>query len=386
MSSPRKPTADRVPRIGFISITPASHWGGSEELWSRAVKRLRVEGVDTAACVRWNEGIHPNLRALLEDGLPVAFYDRPCPLPVRAWRKVRPADPFAWLDAARLTGVVISRGDHISGLEWIEACRDRGLPYVVVSHSVHESRWPNDETAARLAAALEAARACYSVSASCVERARLQFAAPLENAHVVRNPFNVAYDAAPEWPDDSTTLKLACVGRLDFETKGQDLLLRVLATPKWRGRSLQVDFIGGGRNSGALRKIIERDGLANARAMGHTADIQAVWREHHGLVMPSREEGLPLALVEAMLCARPAIVSDVGGNSEVVADGETGFLADAATVPALDAALERAWERRLDWQAMGRTAAQSIRRIIPEDPVGDFTQRVAHALSLSEGS
>ena len=64
------------------------------------------------------------------------------------------------------------------------------------------------------------------------------------------------------------------------------------------------------------------------------------------LVMPSRFEGLPLAIVEAMLCARPVVATDVAGHAEVVEDGVTGFLADAPTVGAIAAALERCWVRR----------------------------------------
>jgi len=49
-----------------------------------------------------------------------------------------------------------------------------------------------------------------------------------------------------------------------------------------------------------------------------------------------------------MLCARPVVATDVAGNSEVVEDGITGFLADAPTVRNLGNAMERLWtiERR----------------------------------------
>ena len=53
---------------------------------------------------------------------------------------------------------------------------------------------------------------------------------------------------------------------------------------------------------------------------------------------------MPLALVEAMLCGRTAVVTDVGGNAEWIEDGETGFVAEAATAKSFGAALkERGW-------------------------------------------
>ena len=74
-------------------------------------------------------------------------------------------------------------------------------------------------------------------------------------------------------------------------------------------------------------------------------------------MLPSRFEGLPLALVEAMLCPRPAVVTNVAGNTEVIEDGETGFVAAAPTAGHLDEAMEGhgvsegtgvpwAWKRR----------------------------------------
>jgi glycosyltransferase involved in cell wall biosynthesis len=72
--------------------------------------------------------------------------------------------------------------------------------------------------------------------------------------------------------------------------------------------------------------------------------------------MFSRAEGSPLALVEAMLCGRPAIVSDVGGNQEWVTESQTGFVAEAPVVGLARTALERAWSARQSWHAMGLLA------------------------------
>src|SRR5207245_589821 len=71
---------------------------------------------------------------------------------------------------------------------------------------------------------------------------------------------------------------------------------------------------------------------------------------------PSYAEGTPLALVEAMLCARPAVVTDVGGNAEWVEEGATGFLAAAPTARSIGDALERAWGARERWPALGHAA------------------------------
>lgn len=104
------------------------------------------------------------------------------------------------------------------------------------------------------------------------------------------------------------------------------------------------------------------------------------------LVLPSRYEGLPLALVESMWCGRPTVVTDVAGNTEVCVDNETGFVAPAPTVPLLAATLERAWERREDWQSMGRAARARAESIIPKDPITLFADKLRSCGQDSGGS
>jgi glycosyltransferase involved in cell wall biosynthesis len=94
------------------------------------------------------------------------------------------------------------------------------------------------------------------------------------------------------------------------------------------------------------------------------------------LVLPSRYEGRPLSLIEAMWCGRPAVVTDVGGNAELCMDGETGFVAQAPNVPAFSNALEKAWERRTEWQKLGEASRARAERLVPKDPAALFCERL----------
>jgi glycosyltransferase involved in cell wall biosynthesis len=83
-------------------------------------------------------------------------------------------------------------------------------------------------------------------------------------------------------------------------------------------------------------------------------------------VMPSLNEGMALSVVEAMVCGRPVVTTDVGGNAEWITDGVDGFLAGGANTRAVDAALEAAWQRREEWPEIGRRA--HLRAMALHDP------------------
>ena len=93
-----------------------------------------------------------------------------------------------------------------------------------------------------------------------------------------------------------------------------------------------------------LERMTRQFGISDRVVMAGHIPVDKIWTENEVLVMPSRYEGLPLAIVEAMLCGRTIVATDVAGNSEIIDDGVTGFLAKAPTPPALLEALERLWE------------------------------------------
>ena len=127
-------------------------------------------------------------------------------------------------------------------------------------------------------------------------------------------------------------------------------------------------------------------GLCRVDFRGFTDDVERVWAEHHALVLPSRHEGMPLAVVEAMLCGRVCIVTDVAGNTEFIEDGVTGFVAPAPTAPLVREVLERAWDRRGEWRQIGAAAARAVRERVPPDPVGCFAWELEQYLGVPRSS
>jgi glycosyltransferase involved in cell wall biosynthesis len=85
-----------------------------------------------------------------------------------------------------------------------------------------------------------------------------------------------------------------------------------------------------------------------------------------------------------MLCGRPCVVTDVGGNRELVRDGINGFMAKAPTVELLDEAMNSAWEERARLKEMGRAAAKDVRQFVSRDPGEDLARELAGSAGETE--
>lgn len=378
MSSPRK---------HFVFISSNRKWGGSEELWSATAASLAAEGHRVTAYKAGLDRDEPRVRRLREAGAHLHDLARlPLPESVHSFL-VRLS--YAALHAQQLVRlrmllalsrtpdlVVISQGQNFDGVHIAGICRRMKLPYALVMQKAADLYWPADQQLDGLRAIYSEALACYFVSEHNRRLTEEQLGMELPHASVVRNPFLVPWERRPDylndWPDESNGLRLACVGRIYPMEKGQDILLRVLAREKWRNRPLSVSFLGEGLNRVAMEQMARHLGLTSVTFGGFVADVASIWATHHALVLPSRCEGLPLVLVEAMLSGRVPIVTDVAGNGEVVDDDVTGFLASAPTEDALDEAMERAWIRRAEWRAIGEKAADAIRTLVPPDPAAAF--------------
>ncbi len=361
-------------KIAFVSTMDGLPWGGSEELWSRTALLLAKRGIAVAVSVNaWPET--PKMLTTLRDaGCEVAFRRQPSVVQRVAGRLG--ISGSNWLDQVKPQAVIISQGGHYEGHGWGLECAKRRIPYALLAQAASERYWPTDEDIPAITSAYAQATAALFVSEGNSRLLETQLGARLPNASVVRNPFNVAYDISLPWPSESEGLRLACVARLEPGAKGQDILFQTLAADKWRNRALDVTLFGNGPNAQSLQALKTLYGLERVHFGGFRPDVASIWADHHALILPSRYEGLPLALVEAMLCARPGIVTDVAGNTELLEDGVHGFVAAAPAVSSLDAALERAWNGRQQWRQMGQAAAVRVRQLIPSDPIAAFADRV----------
>jgi len=363
-------------RILFITTMTGWAWGGSEELWSQVAVRLAGAGHTVFAYSARQPPYSPKFTSLAEHG--ITLRHAPAPQLIKSLVMLRlfgqktNAKEEAWVIDQKPDLVVISQGGNSDGIVWMEFCRKAGYPYCSISQCNNDFWWVEDATAVELAARYREARGVYCVSRHNLRMLEWQIGETLPNAKVVWNPNKVSASDLLPWPAETGKTRLASVARLDPPAKGQDMLFQILALPAWRARPMELNLYGAGPYEKTMRKMVERLELKNVNFCGHVANVADVWRENHALVLPSRQEGMALAQIEAMSCGRPVVATDVGGNAELCVDGETGFIASAAAIGPFNDALERAWVRRADWPILGHAAHLRVRQIVPADPVGDL--------------
>ncbi|MCC6576450.1 MAG: glycosyltransferase family 4 protein [Flavobacteriales bacterium] len=123
--------------------------------------------------------------------------------------------------------------------------------------------------------------------------------------------------APPAPPSPSSPLPLLFVGRFAFN-KGLDVLLVVARRLVAEGRGELVRFQLAG--DGPLLEELKRDLPRNVELLGRVDDAQldALYADCAALILPTRFEGMPTVVLEAMARAKPIIVSDVGASGELV--------------------------------------------------------------------
>lgn len=147
------------------------------------------------------------------------------------------------------------------------------------------------------------------------------------------------------------------------EQKGHDVLLDALAEVWKRGLDFSLAVAGEGSRRAGLEEQALRLGLEKrVHFLGELDDPGPLLAAADAVLLPSRWEGLPLTLLEAMARARPVIASAVGGVPEVIEHGENGWLVPAGDVAALADALEL-FHRKADRATrLGRAGAELVRR------------------------
>jgi glycosyltransferase involved in cell wall biosynthesis len=134
---------------------------------------------------------------------------------------------------------------------------------------------------------------------------------------------------------------LLFMGRLKDHVKRVSALIRAFAAVAVDYPDARLLIAGEGPDADNLKQLAVEQAPERIQFLGWVSRISAkaqLYNTAECLLLPSRREGFPAVVGEAMSCGTPVLASNVGGVSELVAEGETGWLIP----PGDDAALKRA--------------------------------------------
>ena len=182
-------------------------------------------------------------------------------------------------------------------------------------------------------------------------------------------------------------IQLAMIGRLDDSTKGVLWLPEVVAELARRRVESQVEVIGDGPDRSRLVDSLHRHGVTDRVRLWGTSSAEGVagfLGRCDVLILPSRVEGSPNVLMEAMAAGVVPVASRISGVTDfIVEDGVTGLLcrigrtrefaakiaelaADRARLTAMSAAARRCVEERFSLERMGRDYERLFREVLAE--------------------
>lgn len=369
-------------RIGIVSIMEGYPWGGSEELWYKmAIEALKDKHKVVISYKYWPE-LPEKLKKIEGKGAKLLLRNPKTKFPSILERvigkikgeMVEPEreNPFVSLFESKPDLILINEGLVFNLLLFpglIEFLKNINIPYYLLSHGCQE--WGVLEFGFfQIGREIyKSASKCFFVSQRSINIVRRQLADDLNNSFVVRNPVNldsIAYYLP--YPTSSEPINLACVGRLSCKEKGYEILLNVISSERWLNRNFILNFYGEGPDKHFLKELVKYYRLDSKVSFKGVVKPTEIWLTNQILIQSSIREGMPLAVVEAMLAGRPVIATDVAGHTEWIENNREGFIANSPTVKEIDDAMERAWKQKNNWIKMGEKAREKALKLHDVNP------------------
>jgi glycosyltransferase involved in cell wall biosynthesis len=154
--------------------------------------------------------------------------------------------------------------------------------------------------------------------------------------------------------------------------KGFDLALMALG--ELRDLDWQWCLAGDGPQLPALKQSVrERDLQDRVQFLGwqSAGELHAEYAKSNLFLFPSRHEGMPNAVLEAMASGLPVLATRISGNEELVLSGETGLLVPAENPEALEQALRELLPDSEKRERMGNAARMRVEQAFGWQPASD---------------
>lgn len=316
----------------LIACDVTAHGGVSVYL-SQLARAARLSGWKAAILLDDGPGSDPVERFLSQRGAPV----RRAPI-----HRDRRSDQ----DVRRLFGAILEAerpdlvhavlGSSRSLLAPRETCLQRSVPLVMTEQYVARDYPIPEETRRRIRRIYGQAAAVVFVCEENESLARAHFGFSSTRALVIPN----SVDRAVRRPRrDRSSRKALTVARLTPQ-KGIDILIRAAAA--LRSEGVRISVAGDGKLRRPLQSLARSLGLGESRVrfLGWREDVPELLAAHDLFILPSRTEGRPFALLEALSAGLPCIATAVSGIPETLGHGRAGELVPPEDPAALAAAID----------------------------------------------
>lgn len=178
---------------------------------------------------------------------------------------------------------------------------------------------------------------------------------------------------------------LGVVGSL-YHVKGHKYLLEAMPEVLQQWPKAMLLVIGRGELEIVLKERVEQLTIgSNVRFLGMRQDVPRLLSVLDVFVLPSLSEGLSLALLEAMASGRPVVATRVGGNPELIDQGQTGFLVQPEDSRDLATHLVKLLSNAEMMQQYGRQGVERVHQhFSKEQMVNRYKDLYAKSLSVNK--
>jgi glycosyltransferase involved in cell wall biosynthesis len=139
--------------------------------------------------------------------------------------------------------------------------------------------------------------------------------------------------------------------------------------------------VGEGPTRAVVEADVARAGLQSQIAFaGDSREVEQILSKSHIFVLPSRWEGFPLTILEAMRAGLPVVASDVGGVREAVIDGHTGFLTRPGVLNDLQQHIDILLQSSSLRGTLGTDGRQRFLKMFTHDKMLDRLRSIYHQI------
>lgn len=366
--------------ILFLSVMNGAAWGGSEELWYQSALWTARNGYPTGVCCFAWKAKSKKIQALEQAGcqlflLPGKEMTGKMPLLGKlkgkaALRKV----PFETYDQ-----IIVSQGGwkdvaHAPFKKLYQRLKNYSLLYH--NYNVQE------KFSRRRSLAMKEWVNKASKNLGDTEKIFLAMATSyimaIPNQGKLFNPLTFETPATPApYPGQQQDNYIFSVfAALDTERKAQEILIEALAGEQWRDKNWELHLYGEGKDKKLLQELIaSRQMQGKIFLRGKADNYQEAIRQTHLVLQITHIDAMPITVMDAMAMARPVVVSDVGDMPNWIKQDLNGWVANYVTVDSINHTLRLAWERKENWEAMGKESFAIFHRDFPEQPVEYFLKQ-----------